>query len=185
MLATSYKSISVASLTLLNPVGLSGEWLPVLTGRAGQRLNGTALDRLIAADAAIQPGTATAADPDALSEYAAAIYPAWFAFPELAAFLSPPRSTSITGAAVSARLRREGYDWHATVRSLPMPSLLIHGTADLLTLDMARDTVATLGPLATLLPVQNAGHNPFWEQPSIVFPAIDQFLARVEHGRRP
>jgi pimeloyl-ACP methyl ester carboxylesterase len=66
-----------------------------------------------------------------------------------------------------------------------MPALLIHGTADLLSLDMARATVATLGPLATLLPVPDAGHNPFWEQPSIVFPAIDEFLDRTERSRRP
>jgi pimeloyl-ACP methyl ester carboxylesterase len=185
MLSTTFNSSRVTSLTLLNPVGLSGEWLPELTGRAADRLSGPALDRLLAADAAIQPGQPAAADPAALSEYAAAIYPAWFHEPELATLLAPPAATSVAGAAVSARLRRDGYDWHATVGPVSMPTLLLHGTSDLLDLDMARDTVRTLGARARLLPVSNAGHNPFWEAPSIVFPAIDEFLTAAERSTTP
>jgi proline iminopeptidase len=185
MLSTTYKSSNVASLTLLNPVGLDGDWLPELTPAAAARLSGAELDRLLAADAAVRFDAPTAADPDALSEYAAAIYPAWFAEPELATLLAPPRSTSITGAAVSARLRRDGYDWHQRVGPIPVPTLLIHGTADLLPVSLAERTVRTLGKQAGLLPVPDAGHNPFWEQPLIVFPAIDQFLAAADGAPPP
>ncbi len=182
MLSTRYKSAGVASLTLINPVGLTSSWLPELTPTAITRLSGNALTRLIAADSAIQPGMPTADDPDALSEYAAAIYPAWFHEPDLATLLAPPRSSSVAGAAVSARLRREGYDWRDLVGPIPMPTLLIHGQSDLLPIALARSTTAALGALATLLPVPDAGHNPFWEQPSIVFPAIEGFLAASDRS---
>ena len=185
MLSTTFKSAGVASITLLNPVGLTGDWLPNLTTAAATRLDDAQRERLLAANAAIQPGSPTAADPVALSEYAAAIYPAWFHEPALAALLAPPRANSITGAAVSARLRREGYDWRTIVGHMIMPTLLLHGTADLLPLTMAQDTVSTLGPQATLIPVAGAGHNPFWEQPSIVFPAIDSFLIAAERTNLP
>jgi pimeloyl-ACP methyl ester carboxylesterase len=180
MLSTTLRSTSVASLTLLNPVGLTGAWLSELTPSAAQRLSGHALTRLRAADAAIQPGAATAADPAALSEYAAAIYPAWFAEPALAELLAPPVSTSVTGAAVSARLRREGYDWRAAIAPIGMPTLLVHGTADLLPLALAEETASSLGGHARVLPVPGAGHNAFWEQPLIVFPAITEFLAAAD-----
>lgn len=185
MLSTHFNSTDVASLALINPVGLTGDWLPTLTPAAAQRLSGFDLDRLFAADRAIQPGQPTAADPDAISEYAAAIYPAWFHEPDLARLLSPPRSASVAGAAASARLRREGYDWRTLVGPIAVPTLLIHGTSDLLPLSLATATAATLGPRATLLPVPNAGHNPFWEQPLIVFPAIDSFLAAADRPTSP
>jgi proline iminopeptidase len=180
MLSTRDKSEHLASLTLINPVGLHGNWLPTLTHTAAQRLTGAALDRLMAADDAIQPGTPTAADPAALSEYAAAIFPAWFARPKLAALLSPPTSNSVTGAAVSARLRREGYDWREIIPPLKVPGLIVHGTADLFPVGMSHETRRILGPHATVLPVADAGHNPFWEAPSIVYPAIAAFLAAAD-----
>jgi proline iminopeptidase len=185
MLSTSYNSTNTASLTLLNSVGLTGEWLATLTELGAARLRGDALERLRRADAATHSSSPSATDPAALSEYAAAIYPAWFAYPVFAAFFTPPSSTSVTGAAASARLRREGYDWRTTIGTVPMPTLLVHGTADLLSLSMAQATVDTLGPRATLLPVANAGHNPFWEQPSIVFPAIEAFLSAAEREPPP
>ncbi|MCC7052365.1 MAG: alpha/beta hydrolase [Gemmatimonadaceae bacterium] len=172
---------AIHSLTLIDAVGLtSADWLPGLTDAAAARLAGTELERLFAADAAVRPGATGAADPVALSEYAAAIYPAWFHDQTLATLFAPPRSTSVTGAAVSARLRREGYDWTGTIGALPMPTLLVHGESDLIPIRVAEHTTRHLGSRATLLPVPSAGHNPFWEQPSIVFPAIERFLLDAE-----
>lgn len=185
MLSTHHKSDSVASLVLLNPVGLTGEWIPQLTAAAAARLTGPGLDRLRAADTAIQPDRPGAADPEALGEYAAAIYPAWFHEMELATLLAPPRSTSATGAAVSARLRREGYDWRHLVGPIQMPTLLLHGMSDLIPIAVAQATAATLGAKATVRLVPGAGHNPFWEQPSIVFPSIEEFLDAAERPSAP
>jgi proline iminopeptidase len=176
MLSTTHDSDSIRSLTLLNAVGLTGDWLADLPRRAFERLTGPARERLLVAELAVRPDAPSAADPAALSEFAAAIYPAWFANAELATLFTPPRSTSVTGAAVSARLRRESYDWRGTVGPLTMPALLLHGDADLLPMAMAEATRHALGSRATLVRVPNSGHNPFWEEPSIVFPAIDAFL---------
>jgi proline iminopeptidase len=182
MLSTSYNADTIASLTLINPVGLTGEWIARLTATAAERLHGSDRHRLMSADSGVQPDAPTAADPAALSEYAAAIYPAWFHEPELAALFSPPSSTSIAGAAVAARLRRHGYDWRERVGPLTVPTLLLHGASDLLPVSMAMETVATLGSRASLRLVERAGHNPFWEQPLIVFPAIEDFLAATERA---
>ncbi len=185
MLSTHYKSDRIASLSLLNPVGLTGDWIPALTAAAAGRLVGPGLDRLRAADAAIQPGMPTAADPAALSEYAAAIYPAWFHAMELASLFAPPTSRSVTGAAVSARLRREGYDWRHLVGPIPVPTLLLHGVADLIPFTVAEATAGTLGAKAHLRLIPEAGHNPFWEQPSIVFSSIEDFLDAAERPSAP
>lgn len=182
MLSTSYNADSIKSLTLINPVGLTGEWIQKLTPSAAERLGAEGTARLLEADAAIRPEAPTAADPESLSEYAAAIYPAWFHDARLAELLAPPRSASVAGAAVAARLRREGYDWRERVGPIPVPTLLLHGESDLLPLGIARDTITTLGAQATLRPVPLAGHNPFWEQPLIVFPSINDFLAGTERA---
>jgi proline iminopeptidase len=183
LLSTNHNTDSIASLTLISPVGLQSDWLDALTARAAQRLSGAALEALLAADAAVKSDASSAAEPSALSDYANAIYPAWFANAELASVLTPPRSTSVTGAAVSARLRRDGYDWRAAVGQVSMPTLLLHGDSDLIPMRVAEDTIGTLGPKATLIKIAGAGHNPFWEAPSIVFPAIETFLATIDSAQ--
>jgi pimeloyl-ACP methyl ester carboxylesterase len=74
-----------------------------------------------------------------------------------------------------ARLRREGYDWHDRVAGMPVPTLLVHGAADLLPLAEAHRTAALLRE-AQVVPIPEAGHNPFWEQPARFFGAIEAFL---------
>jgi pimeloyl-ACP methyl ester carboxylesterase len=75
-----------------------------------------------------------------------------------------------------ARLRREGYDWHDRVAGMPVPTLLVHGTADLLSIAEAHRTASLLRE-AQVVPVAEAGHNPFWEQPARFFGAIEGFLS--------
>jgi proline iminopeptidase len=77
---------------------------------------------------------------------------------------------------VAARLRRDGYDWRDTLRDLPTPTLVVHGAADVLPLEVAAQTAAHLGR-ARLLPIAEAGHNPFWEAPDAFFTAVHAFLA--------
>jgi proline iminopeptidase len=178
MLAAADDPDGVRRLVLLNPVGThAAPWLPALTDRALARLHGDAADRLRDAHDRTRPDAPTAADPDALADYAQALYPAWFHAPGIAALFQPPRATSATGAAISARLRRDGYDWRDRLSGLDRPALLLHGTADLIPVDVARETARVLGPdHVRLVLVPDAGHNPFWEAPSIVFPEILRFL---------
>lgn len=162
----------VRKLVLVDAVGPRSEsWLP--------HLHDAALARLAAPQRAvlqhIDPVTLLTGEPAAHSAYARAIYPAWFADPEMAQLFVPPRSESRTGAAVAARLRREGYDWTALVRAVQVEALVLHGADDLLPTSVARELVALL-PNARLSIIPQAGHMPFWEQPEAFFGRVEQFL---------
>ena len=168
MLATAQDQAAVKRLVLVDAVGPRSDWLSRLHAAGVDRLTGerrAALERL---------------DPAALhtdniathAEYTSALYPAWFADREFGAIFSSPRANSPTGAAVASRLRREGYDWTDTIRSIRTPTLVIHGEDDLLDVEVA-STIAALIPGSELSIIPHAGHMPFWEAP-------DEFFARVE-----
>ena len=178
MLAAALDPAATRRLVLVDPVGARSEgWLDELHDRALLRLDDPQRALLDAASDAIAEAASTVAadDPAHLSAYAAALYPAWFADRDLATLFTPPRSTSRTGAAVSARLRREGYDWRDRLRGLPVPTLVIHGEEDLVPVETARETVALLGN-ATLELLPGAGHLPFWEAPEPFFALVERFL---------
>lgn len=172
MLAAERDRAAVRRLVLVDAVGVTSAWIPDLVPAA--------LPRLDAADRAVLERIDVAAletpDPQIHSAYARAMYPAWFADRDLAALFSPPRSTSVTGAAVAARIRREGYDWRPLLRGLPVPTIVIHGEADLLPVTLAEETAGTIGN-ARLLLLSGAGHMPFWEAPKHFFGAVDAFLS--------
>ncbi|MDF1505227.1 alpha/beta hydrolase [Roseisolibacter sp. H3M3-2] len=166
---------AVRRLVLADPVGVTGEWLPPLHAAAVERLaaqDPPAADRL----AALDPAALAEADPERHADYAVAFYPAWFADPSLPALAPTTRAVSATGAAVAARLRREGYDWRDALRALSAPSLVVHGDRDLLPASQSGRTVAHL-PGARLAVLADAGHMPFWEAPDRFFPLVDAFLS--------
>lgn len=159
-------------IATVDAVGPTSEWMDALQS--------SAMERLAPADRAILQRFAAEElgrpDPDVQSAYARAMYPAWFADPALARLFAPPRSTSRTGAAVLARLRREGYDWRPLLRALDRPTLVLHGERDLLPLSVAGALVAAL-PDARLAPIPGSGHMPFWEAPERFFSLVESFLA--------
>lgn len=164
----------VRRLVLVDPVGVAGDWLPGLHAAAVERLghqDPAAADRLTALD----PTALAEPDPERHADYAQAFFPAWFADPTLAPLLPTPRAVSPTGAAVAARLRREGYDWHQALRALSAPSFVLHGERDVLPAAQARRTVAHL-PGSRLAVLADAGHMPFWEAPDRFFPLVAAFL---------
>lgn len=172
MLGTERDREGVRRLVLVNAVGpRSDSWLPGLHDAALHRLSGTeraVLQRL-------DPSQLLDGDPARHSAYARAMYPAWFSDPELAQLFTPPRSESRTGAAVAARLRRDGYDWTALVRAVHTETLVLHGEDDLLPVSVARELVALM-PRARLALVPKAGHMPFWEAPQSFFDHVGTFL---------
>ena len=172
MLATAGDPDGVRRLVLVDAVGLTSEWIPGLVPAALPRLD--AAERAVLER--IEPAALEVPDPQVHSAYSRAMYPAWFADRDLAKLFSPPRSTSVTGAAVGARLRREGYDWRPLLRGLPVPTIVIHGEADLLPVSLARETAGVIGN-ARLLFLAGAGHMPFWEAPEHFFGAVDAFLS--------
>jgi pimeloyl-ACP methyl ester carboxylesterase len=102
------------------------------------------------------------------------VYPAWFADAEMASRFAPPEATSATGAAVLARLRRDGYDWSERIRGVSTPTLVLHGQGDPLPLadSVTRSYIAS----AELVVIPASGHMPFWEAPQRFFALVDAFL---------
>jgi proline iminopeptidase len=176
MLAASASPNAVQRLVLVNAVGITSRWLPPLHSAALARLTGAAHDTLAAFDTARLLSTDLAAHAD----YAQRFFPAWFVDQEFARQVTPPVGTSVTGAAVAARLRRDGYDWTDRLGDLRAPTLVVHGAADVLPLSEATRTAEHLAATASpvrVVPVADAGHNPFWEAPDAFFAAVHAFLA--------
>jgi proline iminopeptidase len=69
-------------------------------------------------------------------------------------------------------------DWRAAVSSINVPTLVIHGTEDLISVAAAREWATSL-PNARLLLLPEVGHFPHLEAPELFFPAVEQFLGGV------
>lgn len=175
MLAVAQDHAATRRLVLVDPVGATSEWLPTLHAaglahlRDGDHMSYQEL-------AALDPAHLTLPDPATHSAYARAFYPAWFADQTIATMFAPPKSASVTGATIAARLRRDGYDWRDTVRAIKAPSLVVHGEQDVLRPEQSRQTAALLSH-ATLEILPGAGHMPFWESPARFFALVNEFLA--------
>jgi pimeloyl-ACP methyl ester carboxylesterase len=175
MLGVSQDQEATRRLVLVDPVGATGDWLPGLHAMGLSHLRNTSPEAYSDLST-FDPATLHTPDPVVHTAYARAFYPAWFADPSLPAMFAPPRSTSVTGATVAARLRRDGYDWREAVRALRVPSLVIHGEQDVLAAENSRQTVSLL-PDARLELLADAGHMPFWEAPDRFFALVEAFLA--------
>lgn len=158
-------------LVTVDAVGPTSAWMPVLHATSLERLHGEnrATVHRLAGAALHQP------DPAVLGAHASALYPAWFADPAFASYFTPPAAASQTGAAVLARLRREGYDWRHRLRALSTPTLVMHGEQDALPVAVAHELSALL-PRASLTFLPDAGHMPFWEAPARFFQDVNSFL---------
>ena len=177
MLAASRDPIGVRRLVLVNAVGATSGWIPSLHPAALARLTGVERQAL----AAIDPRMLHADDPVVHAEYSRAIYPAYFADHDFAALFRPPHEASAAGAAVAARLRRDGYDWRESIRAIAARTLLVHGAQDLLVPRLAEETAALI-PRASVRIIDRAGHNPFFEQPEEFFAIVRAFLDEPDAG---
>lgn len=174
LLAAAEDPDGVRRIVTFNAVGPTSGWLNDLHGRGVAHLAARGLDDERAALAALDPRALFVEDPELHARYSRALYPAWFH--DVSAMLAPPPlSLSPTGAAVAARLRREGYDWRASHARVQAPVLLIHGEEDALPVTEA-DANAHALPRAHVLRVAEAGHMPFFEWPALVFDAAVRFL---------
>jgi proline iminopeptidase len=182
LLAAALDEAGTRRLVTVDSVGPTSEWMSPLRHAVTSRLTPNervAFDR-IPERALEEP------DPELQAEYARAVYPAWFHDPELARSFAPPKVTSVTGAVILARLRRNGYDWRPKLRALSVPTLVIHGEDDALPSAVSTE-LGSLLPRAERQLVPHTGHMPFWEAPDAFFPAVESFLAAPLTGavRRP
>jgi proline iminopeptidase len=171
MLATAQDQAAVNKLVVVDAVGATSDWLSRLHSAAIGRLAGEQRKALEQLD----PENLKVADISAHAEYTSALYPAWFADREFGAIFSSPRADSPTGAAVASRLRREGYDWTSVIRTIRLPTLVVHGEDDLLDVSVARE-IHELIPGSELSLIPHAGHLPFWEAPEDFFGRVENFL---------
>jgi proline iminopeptidase len=175
MLAASEDQGGVRRMVLADPVWPTSDWMPVLRANVLARLHGEQREAV----AAISEESLGDPDPTLHSTYSRAVYPAWFADAEMAARFSPPQSSSATGAAVLARLRRGGYDWRERLRAVSIPTLVIHGDLDPLPLgfpladDLGNSYIL---PHLRAAVVPSSGHMPFWEAAGHFFSLIESFL---------
>ncbi len=83
------------------------------------------------------------------------------------------------GLATTNRLVMNSYGaWDLTPQlgAVAAPTLVVHGEEDAIPIDLVARWATAL-PHATLLRVPRAGHFPYVEQPALVWPAVERFLA--------
>ena len=157
-------------LVTIDAVGPTSAWMPELQANAVARAS--AEDRDILERTYPLLGIP---DPEIHSAQSRAAYPSWFADPAFGSYFTPPESTSVTGAAIAAHLRREGYDFRESLRALSAPTLVIHGERDALPAAVALE-LSELLPRARHVVLPDAGHMPFWEAPERFFTLVGDFL---------
>ena len=172
MLGVARDLAGTRRLVTANAVGPTNHWMPDLQANALARVD----DERRAILTSLYPEALETPDVAVHGAYSRASYPAYFVDPEFRARFSPPEAVSTTGAAVAARLRREGYDWREPLRALSTPTLVLHGEGDALPPSVAAEH-AQLLPRARLSLIPAAGHMPFWEAPQRFFQEVDAFLA--------
>jgi proline iminopeptidase len=172
MLGTERDRSGTRRVVLVDSVGPTSDWMDGFLEGAARRLTSAGRARLRRFDRAAM------ASPDPVVQSAAshAILPAWLAEPDLSGFVPLPRSTSLTGSAIAARLWREGYDWSPVFRAVHTPTIVIHGERDLLPLTVAH-AITRLVPRATPVAVPDSGHFPFLESPQRFFELVEGFLS--------
>jgi proline iminopeptidase len=72
------------------------------------------------------------------------------------------------------------WNWRPVLGGLTAPAVVIHGTADVISMESARQWAAAL-PNSGLLAFKGVGHFPYVEAPELFFPAVEEFL----RGRWP
>lgn len=177
MLGVARDLAGTRRLVTVDSVGPTSAWMPTLHEEALARVGPE--ERATLEELAGAPQHEP--DPVVHGAYSRASYPAWFADPTMAAYFAPPHAESVTGAAIVARLRREGYDWRERLRALSVPTLVIHGERDALPAAVALE-LSELLPRARLALLPGAGHMPFWEAPARFFDVAGSFLAAPSTG---
>ena len=177
MLGVARDLAGTRRLATVDAVGPTSAWMAPLHQEALARLEGE--DQATVA----RLGGATLHDPDPAvhGAHTKAMYRAWFADLDLAEYLAPPVASSVTGATVAARLRREGYDWRDALRALSTPTLVLHGERDALPSSVALELTGLL-PRARAVMIPDAGHMPFWEAPHRFFSLAGDWFAPASSG---
>lgn len=178
LLAAAADVDGVRRIVTFDAVGARSGWLDALHASALAHLAARGATDAYRALEALDPRMVHEDDPQRHAAYSRTMYPAWFHDQEMLIF-APPLALSATGAAVAARLRREGYDWSDVWRGVRARVLLIHGLEDALPVAEAHATAALVAG-ARVVEIPGAGHMPFFENPEPSFGAAIAFLDEPE-----
>jgi proline iminopeptidase len=173
----------VGRLVLVDAMPLRVQGLDVFSDTLMNRLSAEERAALDAARAARGKATTEAEQIDSCRAYSTVLGKAYYANPAAVArthgdLCTPPGAGLANGRRVNGSVMRSlgEFDWRASVEAVRIPTLVIHGDRDPIPLDEAREWRKAIGT-ARLLVVQEAGHMSYVEQPDVVFPALETFLA--------
>jgi pimeloyl-ACP methyl ester carboxylesterase len=183
LLAAAEDVAGVRRVLTFDAVGATSGWLDRLHASALAHLEHRGATEAHTLLALLDPLLLHEPDPERHAEYSRTMYAAWFHDQGMRSF-SPPVTHSPTGAAVAARLRREGFDWRARYAAVRAPVLLVHGVEDALPIAEARASAALI-PRARVVAIPEAGHMPFFENPEPTFAAALDFPRRDRDVKRP
>jgi proline iminopeptidase len=68
------------------------------------------------------------------------------------------------------------WDLRTQLRTLQVPLLVVHGEQETIPMDLTEEWISSM-PHATLMRVPKAAHFTYAEQPELVWPAVEKFLA--------
>lgn len=204
LVAHSYGPLLAASYAIAHPEHVSrmvffgpvpprrGDFWKRFGDALGKRLDGTARAKLAAAGQRLNaPNADSAAIRAACREYWAIGVQPRLADPvngpakiksDLCA--SDPRGIRY-GLMTTNRVVMASYgDWdlRPALRALQVPTLIVHGEEEAIPMDLVEEWVTSM-PHAELYKVPGAAHFTYAEQPELVWPRVEQFLARRTTSR--
>ena len=157
-------------LALIDPAPVARELREAFEGEFARRQAGPAVAAL---RAELLASGLRDSDPDAYRQRTFELGVAgYFADPHRARDLTPFR---VTGRVQQSIWRSLGdYDLQPALAALRVPTVVVHGREDPIPLASSEAIARALG--AELLVLENCGHVPYVEQPSLLFPALRRFL---------
>lgn len=182
MLAMLYASEAAAGrvspapqrLVLISPAPLTREWRSEFEAEFSRRQNGEAVTAM---RAELQASGLRERDPEAYKQRAFELSVAGY-------FADPSRTHDLTPFRVTGRVQQSiweslgAFDLIPALEGLRIPALVVHGKQDPIPLHSAQACAAALGAEGVWL--DDCGHVPYVEQPTRLFSAIEDFLARSE-----
>ena len=157
-------------LILIDPAPVSRRWRTEFEAEFSRRQQGEEIRRL---REELTVSGLRERDPDAYRQRAFELSVAgYFADVSRVADLTPFRVTGRVQQSVWESLG--DYDLMPALRSIHVPTLVVHGRRDPIPLDSSDQLARAVG--GRFLVLEASGHVPYVEQPGALFPVIEQFL---------
>lgn len=166
-------------LVLISPAPINRSWRAEFEATFSARQTGPAVTAM---RTALQASGLRESDPDAFKQRSFELSVAgYFADPSRVHDLTPFRVTGRVQQSIWESLGE--FDLQDALRTLHIPSLVVHGRQDPIPLASAQACAAALGAEGVWL--DDCGHVPYVEQPARLFAVVEDFLARTASPLSP